>query len=167
MKRKIKFAMILFIIISSIFFIKTTNSRYISEINSNNNLDVAVPQIVLDSSSIDTSALIFPGDSVECEFYVKNYENSKINEVLMTYYIKLNITESAIPLTYKIYEISGTNETELVQNDEGFGPITLNYGTEEEKHYKIIFTWYKNNNNVQYADKQFSFNIEINATQVI
>lgn len=167
MKRKIKFAMILFIIISSMYLVKTTNSRYISKINSNNSLDVAVPQITLDNFSMNTSELVLPGDSVECEFYIKNYENSKINEVMMAYYINLNITEQGIPLTYKIYEISGTKEIELAYNEKGFGPVTLNYGTEETKKYKIIFTWDKNNNSNQYANKQFSFNVKVNATQVI
>lgn len=167
MKLKIRFVLIVFIIVAGIYMITTTNSRYISEINSNTDLDVAIPRIELEYGSSTTAERIFPGDSQSFEFYVRNYEESKINEVLMSYYIKVNINESGIPLTYKIYEISGNIETELTQSTQGFGPITLNYGKEEEKYYKIIFIWDQTNNNVQYADKQYSFNIEINAIQTI
>ena len=166
MKRKIKYMIIIFIIISGMYLVNKTNSRYISEMNFNTDIDVAIPQIILDDSKINISKLIVPGDSVECEFYVKNHENSNINEVLMQYYIKANIIKSEIPLTYKIYEVVGNTETELSKKGDEFGPITLNYGVEEEKTYKIKFIWESTNNDVQYSDKQFTFKIEINSEQV-
>lgn len=167
MKRKIKYIIIIFIIISGMYLVNKTNSRYISEMNFNTDIDVAVPQIILDDSKININELIAPGDSVECEFYVRNYENLKINEVLMEYYIRLNMIESEIPLTCKIYEVVGNSETELSKIGDEFGPITLNYGEEQEKKYKIKFTWESTNNDVQYANKQFTFKIEINSEQII
>ena len=166
MRLKFKFFILTFIIISSIYLINTTTSRYLSEINSKSNVDVAIPQIELETNN-PTNTMMFPGDSREVEFYVKNYKDTKINEVLMTYYIDLDIIDSSIPLQYRIYDITENTQTELVQTAEGFGPITLNYGEEEERHFKIIFTWDENDNNVSYASKQFSFNLEVNATQEI
>lgn len=166
MKRRIKFIVIIFVIISSISFIDTTKSRYLSELNMSDNISVAIPQIVIDMEN-NQNATIIPGNTKFYEFCVKNYENTKINEVLMNYYIVPNITKSDIPLTYKVYEITGSAQVELTQTSEGFGPITLNYGTEEEKKYKITFTWAESNNDVSYANKEFKFKIGINATQVI
>lgn len=166
MKRRIKLLISVFIIICSIYFIKTTNSRYFSEVNIDGNIDVAVPQIVLDTSNCATSSTIIPGASQTYDFYVKNYNDSKINEVLMTYYININITKSNIPLTYKIYEVSGSSENELTQVTEGFGPMTLNYETQEEKHYKIVFTWDENDNNISYVNTDFAFQISLNTTEV-
>lgn len=166
MKMKFKFIILTFTIISSIYLINTTTSRYLSEISAKNNVDVAVPQIELDTVNT-TNTLMFPGDSQEVEFHIKNYDDININEVLMTYYINLDITNSSIPLNYKIYDITGDNQTELAQTAEGFGPVTLNYGTQEDRYFKIVFTWDENDNSVLYASKQFEFQIEINATQEI
>lgn len=166
MKTKIKFLIITFIIISSIYLINATTSRYSSEINSTSNVDVAIPQIELKLGSAENK-LMFPGDSREVEFYIQNYSGIKVNEVLMSYYINLDITDSSIPINYRIYDITGNSQTELSQTSEGFGPVTLNYGTEEDRHFKIVFTWDENNNSASYAGKQFSFKIEVNATQEI
>ena len=167
MKLKLKLLISAFIIISSIYLINITSSRYISEINSKSNINVAIPQIELDTNAVDTSNLILPGDTQSVEFNVKNYENTSINEVLMNYYIELNITKSDIPLTYKIYEITDNSETELNETAEGYGPIKLNYGTEEEKKFKIVFLWDEIKNNTSYASKDFKFEIKIKAEQVI
>lgn len=166
MKKALKLMTLMFIIVSSIFLINTTKSRYVSEVNTKNDVVVAIPQIQLDTSTLSlTTEKLLPGDSTYCEFYIKNYENSKVNEVLMIYYIDLEITNQGMPLNYTIYEITENSEIELTKTDEGFGPITLNYGEEEDTHYKIVFTWDESNNNETYADKQFSFKILVNATQ--
>ena len=159
MKRRIKFIISAFIIICTIVVINKTNSRYISQVNMDGNINVAVPQIVVDTSNYIDSISILPGETQTLEFSVKNYKDSKVNEILMEYYININVTNSNIPLTYKLYEISGTNENELNQKTEGFGPITLNYENQEEKKYKLEFAWDENNNNISYASQEFSYEI--------
>lgn len=168
MKKMIKFIVIIFIITSSIYLINTTKSRYVSEVNIKNNVNVAIPQIELDTSTLTlTTENLMPGDSVSCDFYIRNYNNSKINEVLMKYYINLEITKEDFPLNYTIYDITDGREVSLSETTEGFGPITLNYGTVENKKYRIVFTWDEDKNSDTYANKQFIFKILVNATQDI
>ena len=165
MKRKIKFLIVMFIIISTVYFLNITNSRYTSETNIKENLDIAIPRISLKIENTIDSML--PGDTRTYNFSVNNTENSGINEVQMEYYINVNITQSDLPLTYKIYKLEGTTETELENTSNGYGPITLNYGTEETQNFKIIFTWDETQNSVEYANKSYKFSIEVNSTQVI
>lgn len=159
MKKKIIFGTIVFTIICGVYLIKITNSRYLSEVNIDGNIDVAVPEIVLDTSNYSGLISMLPNQTKDFEFSVKNYTDSNINEVLMEYYIKINVVKSDLPLHYKLYEISGSNENLLNETTEGFGPITLNYGNKEEKTYKLQFTWDGNENKVSYANKVYSFNI--------
>ena len=159
MKKKIIFGTIIFTIICCVYLIKITNSRYISKVNIDGNIDVAVPQIVLDVKNYSDSFTLLPGQTQELEFSIKNYNDLKINEVLMEYYIKINTTKLDLPLEYELYEVSSTNEKKLTANSQGFGPITLNYGNQEEKKYKLKFSWDENDNKISYVNKQYSFQI--------
>lgn len=159
MKKKIIFGTIIFTIICCVYLIKITNSRYISKVNIDGNIDVAVPQIVLDVKNYSDSFTLLPGQTQEMEFSIKNYNDLRTNEVLMEYYIKINTTKLDLPLEYELYEVSSTNEKKLTANSQGFGPITLNYGNQEEKKYKLKFSWDENDNNISYVNKQYSFQI--------
>ena len=167
LRRKIEFVIVTTMFIATMFLVNYTNSRYMSEVNIQYDLNVAIPQIVLDTSQNNLTNPILPGDTTSYEFYINNYNDINQNEVLMTYYINLELSTQDIPLTYKIYQIAGTTETELTQDTEGYGPITLDYEQQQSQHFKIIFTWDENDNSVSYANKQFSFKIKINATQVV
>lgn len=166
MKNKIKFIIILFIIISTIFIVGITNARYMLEANVRSDLDLAIPRMALVGVTNTIEAML-PGDTRSFDFNLNNYENSKTNEVLMQCYINVNVTTEEFPLTYKVYSLSGGNQTELTQTANGFGPVTLNYGTQESNQYRIIFTWDANNNNDSYANKNYAFQIQTEATQVI
>ena len=166
MKRRIIFIIIAVIIISAIYWINETNSRYISEVNMDGDIDVAVPQIMIDTSTYTEAINILPGETKTYEFSIKNYEDSKINEVLMEYYININVTKPDIPLTYKVYKYSGTSENELSQTADGLGPITLNYQQQEEKKFKVIFTWDESNNDILYANQVYDFQILVNTIEV-
>ena len=166
MKRKVKFVIAVFITLCSICFITITNSRYASNVNLNGNVDVAIPQIVLNTDNILNKSTILPGETVTYEFNVQNFENSKINEVQMDYYININQIINQLPITYKIYMINGTNETELTQTTNGFGPITLKYGKEQTTSFKLIYTWDEKNDDVSYANKDYSFNISVDINDI-
>lgn len=166
MKAKIKFAILVFIILSSIFYLNTTKSRYVAEANIQDSLSIAMPRIMLDTPVVTINSML-PGDTYTYTFNVQNTEDSKINEVLMEYYIKLNIIENNLPLTYKIYKINETQETELTASTNGYGPITLQYDTQEIQQFKIVFTWSENDNSSEYANKTYSFNLELECLQVI
>lgn len=164
--KKIKFLIVIFILVSTVYLLNVTNSRYTSEANIKESLDIAIPRISLETENITIDTML-PGDTRTYNFNIKNTENSEINEVQMEYYINVNVTQGDLPLTYKIYSIDGTAETELESTSNGYGPITLNYGTAETKNFKIIFTWDETQNSVEYANKSYKFNIEVNSTQVI
>lgn len=165
MKRKVKFLIVIFIFISTVYLLNITKSRYTSETNIKENLDIAIPRISLETENTIDSML--PGDTRIYNFSIKNTENSKINEVQMEYYINVNITQNDLPLTYKIYSVEGTRETELITTTNGYGPVNLNYETEETQNFKIVFTWDEAQNSVEYAGKNYKFNIEVNSIQVI
>lgn len=167
LRRKIEFVLITTIFIATMFFVNYTNSRYVSDVNIQDDVNVAIPQIVLDTTQNNLTNPILPGDTTSYEFYINNYNGTNQNEVLMTYYINLDLIAQNIPLTYRIYQITGTTETELAQTTEGFGPITLDYEQQESQHFKIVFTWDENDNSVYYENKNFDFKIKINATQVV
>ena len=166
MKKKIKFIVLCFAIISSVYMIDTSKSRYFSAINLETDIHVAIPQIELVNIT-NSEEKISPGNTKIVEFDIKNYKDIAINEVLMEYYIVLDIQESSIPLTYEIYQIKGANDEKLTQSSKGFGPVRLTYGQQQNQHFKIIFTWSESDNNFTYADKQFIFKIGVNAEQVI
>lgn len=165
MNKKTKLILIICTVLTSIYVINLTSSRYLSSINTTDNVDVAMPRIILETPEISNNML--PGDTYEYTFYVKNNENNKINEVLMSYYVNINIENQDLPLTYEVYSVSNNQETKLEQNTSGYGPVTLDYGEEKNNQYKIIFKWAETENSVTYASKQFSFNIELTAEQII
>lgn len=166
MKRKVKFFIVVFIILCSICFVTITNARYASNVNMNGNVDVAIPKIVLNTSNISSTSTMLPGETVTYEFDVQNYEDSKINEVQMNYYININSVKNELPITYKLYAINGTSETELTQTTSGFGPITLNYGKKQTTSFKLVYTWDEKSDDVSYANKGYSFNISVDINDV-
>lgn len=168
MKNKIKYIIFAFVLVSSIYLVNTAKSRYVSEMSMKNNVSVAIPQIEIDASTLTLTAdNLLPGNTTSCEFYVRNYNGAKINEVLMKYYLDIEITNEGFPLDYQIYDVTRGSNILLNKTTEGFGPITLNYGTQEERRYKIIFTWDESKNSDTYASSQFDFKILVNAVQDI
>lgn len=166
MKSKIKFIVVSFIIISSIYMMNTSKSRYFSQISFKSDIEVAIPQIELENVAYTTDVM-FPGDTKIVNFNVRNFNNSEINEVLMQYYITLDFQKDSIPFNYEIYQINGANDIKLNETAKGFGPINLNYGQEETTYFKLICSWKETDNEVIYADKQVAFKIVVNAEQVI
>ena len=168
MKNKIKYIIFAFVLVSSIYLVNTAKSRYVSEMSIKNSVSVAIPQIEIDTSTLTlTPDNLLPGNTTSCEFYVKNYNGTKINEVLMKYYLNIEITNEGFPLDYQIYDVTNGSNILLNKTTEGFGPITLNYGAQEEKKYKIVFTWDESKNSDTYANSQFDFKILVNAVQDI
>ena len=166
MKSKVKLLIMVIIIIAAVCFVNITRSRYLSEVTAVGDIDAAIPIITLNENVIE-SQLMLPGDSREFEFYVSNKENDSINEVEMNYYLTIALTKTEIPLTYKLYEISNNTQNEVTKTNDKYGPFNLPYGTESQRHFKIVVSWDENDNSYTYAGKENKFNIEINATQVL
>ncbi len=166
MKSKIKLLIMIIIVAAVVCFVNITRSRYMSEMTAVGNIDAAIPIIVLNEGSLDNQ-LMLPGDSKTYEFYVGNKDGSDINEVKMNYYINVELTKNEIPLTYKLYEITNNGENEITKTDGKFGPFVLDYGVEQNRHFKLVIEWNENDNSVNYAGKQNTFSLKINATQVL
>lgn len=166
MKKKIFFVIIFFCIICSVYLVRNTNSRYLSEIIMDSNINVAIPQIVIEMPNNIDSFQVLPGQNQEIEFSIKNYSDSKINEVLMNYYIDIDTKLTDLPLEYELYEVSGTNERKISEDSQGFGPIELAFGDREEKRYKLRVIWNENKNNISYVDQQYSFKIVVNTKEI-
>lgn len=166
MRKRIFFIIIIFCVICSVYLVRNTNSRYLSEISMDADINVAVPQIVIDMNNNLNSFQILPGESQELEFSIKNYNELKINEVLMDYYINIDTKKMDLPLIYELYEISGTNENQLSENSQGFGPIKLAFGDKEEKTYKLRVIWNENENNMSYVNEQYSFQILVDTKEI-
>lgn len=166
LRKKLKLVIAIFIVISIIWIINISRSRYLLETNVKSNLDVAIPQTALVGENVSIDSML-PGDTRSYDFYVNNYENGQTNEILMEYYLNVNVIEGNLPLTYKIYEVNGANQTELSKNEKGYGPTQMNYETQESKQYRIVFTWDEHNNSDTYANQNYTFQIQVNSIQVI
>ena len=166
MKSKIKLLIMIIIVVAVVCFVNITRSRYVSEMTAVGNIDAAIPIIVLNEGSLDNQ-LMLPGDSKTYEFYVGNKDGTDINEVKMNYYIDIVLTQNEIPLTYKLYEVTNSGENEVTKTDGKYGPLVLDYGVEQNRHFKLVINWNENDNSVTYAGKQNTFNLKINATQIL
>ena len=83
-KQKLK---LLFIFLTITLFALTfsvTSSRYIGQIKSQANDVVAIPIIDITNPTFEYSLTdLIPGSVKETDFYVRNYNSTNINEVLM------------------------------------------------------------------------------------
>ena len=166
MKKKAKIKFIIFFLFAIfIFTFNVTSSRYIGQIKSNMNDVNAIPVINLINPTFDENiSNILPGSVIESDFYVSNYDNENINEVLMKYYIKVKIN-SEIPVKVQIFDKNGA---ELALDKEGKTPEQeLIYGVEDKTKYHIKLQWDEKDNSYEFSNKNLNLNIELIATQVV
>lgn len=125
----------------------------------------AIPVLNLINPTFDENILyILPGSVIESDFYVNNYENENINDILMKYYIKVKIN-SEIPVKIYMYDQNGT---ELALDEEGKTPEQeLIYGVENSTKYHIKLQWDEKDNSYIFSNKNLNVKIELIATQVI
>ena len=98
MKKKIFFVIIFFCIICSVYLVRNTNSRYLSEIIMDSNINVAIPQIVIEMPNNIDSFQVLPGQNQEIEFIgnVRSYSQhiddnkNKVDIYVFTYFDKPN-----------------------------------------------------------------------------
>lgn len=166
-KIRIKYIVLFILILICAYSIGLTNSRYVSESNYNNNLEIAKPIIEIESDSNKKIENMLPGDTAEYIFNVKNTDNTNKNEIMLNYYIKVVIPENGIPLTYKIYDITNGTEKEININSNKTDLISLGFENIENHKYKIKFIWPKDKKDYSYANKDMKFDIEVYAEQAL
>ena len=164
-RKRLNFLIIFLTIILFIFTFNVTSSRYIGQIENKTNDVNAIPILNLNNPTFnETISNMLPGSIIESDFYVSNYDDTNINEVLMKYYIKVQIG-SEIPMKVHLFD---EDEAEITLDKEGKTPEeTLIYGIDIQKKYHIKIEWDENNNDAKYADKDLKLNIEVVSTQVV
>ena len=157
---------IFLVIIMFSFTFGVTNSRYIGELFSSKSI-IANPIITLNSNETSYSISdMLPGDVREYKFSVANFDNSNVNEVLLSYRLRFTL-EDGIPLTIKLYDISN-GKTEIQLNNGETPKITMNYGPDYiVQNYMIEIIWDKKDNSYEYANKKINCKIQLNAEQVL
>jgi len=159
------------IIISTIFTFNSSNSRYIGEIKTEDQV-LAIPVITL-SNNMQSYSIenMLPGDEQEYLFQVSNVEGQQNNEILLSYCFKIT-KQSEIPLEIEIYEVlaNGT-EQKIMINDNISENINMNVVSLESdkvtKNYKLKIIWPENDNSFEYAGQIINMNVTLEATQVI
>lgn len=164
---RIKYVVLFILILIFVFSIKFTNSRYSSDSNYEDVLEIAKPIIEIEPETSAEISNMLPGDTVDYLFNVKNTDEKNQNEVLLNYYLKVIISDNSLPITYKIYDITDGLENELEIISGKTNLISLGFENVESHKYKIRFTWPEEENDVSLAGKEIKFDIDVYAEQVI
>lgn len=169
-KRNLIFLCLACIIISTIFTFNLSNSRYMGEIKAEDEV-LAVPIITLSNNTYSYSIEnMLPGDANEYTFQVSNVDGEQANEILLTYYFKINM-ETIVPLEVEMYEIleDGTEEKITITNnvtEEFQMDVVAEEADKITKDYKLKIIWDESQNSYEYAGQTINMNITLEAIQV-
>ena len=171
-KLNLRYIELFVLIILCTFAIGLTNSKYSSTVSAEENINIAKPIVELEPTSEITVENILPGQTATYTFNIKNnVENTDgtltKNDILMNYYVKVIYNDSNLPLTYEIYDTTTGEDVKLNTTSNQTDINTRGYKEIENHSYKIIFTWPADANDVSYANKDTSFNIDVNAEQAV
>lgn len=135
---KILIITIIFLIAILLLFSGYSMAKVLHEVIISGNTQIAEPILVVENNpSIDITALNNKGIYV---FKVKNYnEQNKISEVDLKYYIEIlsNVDDS---INIELYE----GEENILLNNNKTQYIEISKGHKQEREYKIIITYNKN-----------------------
>ncbi len=173
--KKYRNFLIFYMIVFIIIFCNYTLSRYTVTMTSDDTkIQVAIPVITL-SNDEQTYTIedMVPGKIEEYEFQVSNKDEveQKMNEVNLKCYFTIT-DESEIPLTFEVYEVvDGAEQVLQTTNAEKTwttGDFNMTFEEEQTKQFKVKIKWEKQNNSYeQYSSKPLTFNIKLEAMQVI
>lgn len=167
-KQKFKIKIFLIIFLVSTLFASTfnvTSSRYYGQTEAEANDVVAIPVLTLTNNAFNYSIPnMLPGHIEEKDFYVRNYEDTNTNEILLSYYFQVNI-DSVIPLS--VYLSDGNGIDIPLNENKKSTEIVLPYNTQVNTKYHIKVVWDESNNSFEYAGKNAKVHIDLVATQVL
>lgn len=164
-KINLTFLCIACIIISTIFTFNISNSRYMAQVQADEEA-LAIPILTLSNNGLThTIENMLPGETREITFSVSNTDGENINEILLEYYFKINM-ESAIPLEVKIFDITSGTEVDVTSKNVS-DPIEMKASESETKNYKLKVIWDASYNDASYAGQQINCNITLEALQVV
>ena len=166
LKKKPFILLVFCIVILFLFTFNVTSSRYMGQLEGEVEDIVAIPIISLDNPTFNYTkgtANMLPGDIDESDFYVTNYDKMNKNEVLMKYYLQIQL-DSEIPVQVTLTDEAGT---EIVLTSGKTKEYELPYNTDMKTKYHIKIEWKKEDNSYKYAGKDINLIIDLIATQVI
>ena len=164
-QRRLNLLIIFLIIVMFIFTFNATSSRYIGQIESKASDVIAIPIIDITNPSFNYELTdVIPGFVSETDFYVRNYDNTNTNEILMKYYLKVEV-ESEIPINVSLTEENGKAIT--LDNEGKTAEKELPYGTQTEIKYHVKIEWDSKDNDYKYAGKDIKLIIDLTSTQVV
>ena len=164
-KRRLSLIFIFSIIVLFVFTFNVTSSRYMGQIESEAKDVIAVPIIDITNPTFEyTPKDLIPGFSDETDFYVRNYDDTNTNEVLMKYYLKVQV-DSDIPVKISLTDENG--QAMELDNEKKTAEKELTYGEKNQTKYHIKIEWDKKDNGYQYANKSIKLIIDLTSTQVV
>lgn len=166
-KNNLIFLCLVLLVISMVCIFNYTNARYVGEVTYDDNV-LAQPILTLSNNNQEYTIInMIPGDEKTYEFSVSNVDESKTNEIFMKYTLKASAT-SDIPLKLSLYDVTG-EESEITLTNGVSGKINLkevqNDGDKITRNYKLKVKWDSTDNSYQYANKEISVKVELNAQQ--
>lgn len=158
-KKKIKILIIALCIILVIFSILATGtySKFFGKILGESKTKIAEPIFVLEHT--DKKVVDNSNQEIDYYFKVKNYDDSKINEVNLKYIIEITpIQDKAIILT--LYK----DNQKIDLNEQKTSYIEIGHTTKQEHQYRLNIKYDKNNQENSY-DINSNIFIKANAIQ--
>lgn len=160
---KYRYLLIIFIGVLFLSTFNFTTSRYIGELQSNNEI-VAIPILTLNNNQIEIKVDdMLPGETREVPFVVSNKENGQLNEVLLNYNITIT-PDNVIPIKIELYN---DKDEKIVLTDNKSSEEQMPYDTEATRNYKLKIIWDEKDNDYTYANKTSHISVELTGTQVI
>lgn len=179
-KLKVEICILFILLISLLFLVPYTLSRFKTEARSDAVMDIAFfvandeythEEITLDDMT--------PGDSKSYTFSVSNFIDNNRTDVNIDYYVEIATTTN-LPLDYELYSIDGDNQTnaiisdEIISDDDGtyFRIIKtsnkyFNFNDNLTDYYKLTVNFENEYKNFKYQGVSENIEIRINAKQII
>ena len=171
-KRTQLLSIVLFLCIATLLTFSFTTSRYIGQIDAEND-SFAKPILTIsdNNTNFDATTLYYPGDTMEYDFKVSNKDGENINEVLLKYNLTIKIS-SNVPLTTELYSVGDDDSLiKITLTDGGTPDIEIGYEDENKnkveivQKYKLKLIWNKSDNSSDYAGQTITCNINLSAEQ--
>lgn len=118
---------------------------------------VSLPDI---TSGINVSD-VKPGDVLICNFEIRNYKGTTMNEVLLKYHINVSFSpeQEAIPFSYTL---TPADSYPSAGDDWSY----LNYGSAQTHSYTLKVIWQAADTDEKYLNRQQSVRIAVDCQQV-
>ncbi len=110
--------------------------------------------------------ICYHGEERSFDFKVSNTESGLTNEVLLNYTLSINLNTS-VPVKATLYDITSGSEQNVNLSSNKTGNLTMNYGAEETRTYRLKLNWSSADNDVKYAGQQILCTIQLDGEQVV